>query len=420
MSDALTDFEGTVFPAFLDNKPRQNLPNMLPLRFGRVIRAYKPGETEPRNTNFTEYDVLVEEGSEDRAVTRFVLPRCLAMSAFGGVADFSRWTPRVAENFADTKDFGLGSRVLVLCINGSAYKGIIIGGVQNAGNSAATKVGAVEKDSKDLGHHATLQFNGIRFEVNNDGELNITFKGATNPDNSLTESADPEASGTTLQITKDGNFKVFTKDDKQHILIDHANKVIDVLADTDWKVLSNGTFNLESKKDTNLVIGGQCSTQAQKDVIVKSATGTYSLEAMGALTFTTNTAGVTVNANVGTVRINSLGVYCGAAAVDAFIKGTTYRLSETAMHTAMMAALATLSAAGGAVAGAGGALSGAGGAMAIPVAGAIAAGPIISGAGAALTTAGGLITGAAAALTAAISAFEAATVSYLSLKNFTD
>lgn len=397
MNDGMMEYEGTILPSYLRGQPSPMMSS-LPLRFGRVIKIRDVGTQDNKNTSFTEYDVLIEEGSEHAAPTRYVIPRCLVISAFGGVADFTRWTPRITQDFANKDDFGLGSRVLVLCVNASSYKGIILGGVQNAGTKEHP---TEEKDDPSLGHHGTFQFNGIRFDIDKDGQLTLLFRGATKDDNSLTDSADPAAEGTTLTITKDGSFKVFTKDDAQHLLIDHKNKVIDILADTDWKVKSKGKFTLESAQQTDLTVStGNCS--------------------------------ITVKA--GQHRIDSLGVFCGAQAVDAFVKGTTYRIAETTMHTTMLGALATLAAAGAALNAAAAALSAAGGsvtaaatAMKVPVAGAVAgsiplnlAGGSLVGAGASTAAAGASVIAAASTLTAAISTFEGGTASYLSLKNFCD
>lgn len=133
--NVLGDFEGTIAPTFMSQGRSRgaDLLQGLPLRMGRVMRVHKPSDVSNVSKRFREYDVAVDVAGENAPSTRFTIPHCLVMSAFGGIADYSSWTPRVSEvNAAEQNNYGSGSRVLVLLINGSSFGGVIIGGVQSA------------------------------------------------------------------------------------------------------------------------------------------------------------------------------------------------------------------------------------------------------------------------------------------------
>ncbi len=51
-------------------------------------------------------------------------------------------------------------------------------------------------------------FNGIDLAINKDGELTLTYSGATGLDGKPAENTDTEAAGTVVKISKDGNLLV--------------------------------------------------------------------------------------------------------------------------------------------------------------------------------------------------------------------
>lgn len=241
------------------------------LRVGRVIRVHAPGASTNLNKRFFEYDVLcvVGGGGTDTEHT-FVLPRCRISSAFGGGADFTRWTPRLATGDPTQPDGGAGSIVLVKQINGSPFGGIIVGGPQQA------VVG--EKDDESDGHHATFQFNGLRMEINSDGDLVVFRKGATDPFGTKLDPADPE--GSKIQLIHGGDV------------------AIDAMKD--FRVLSQQSTIMEATLETN----------------IKS--------------------GIAINTDSPRVRLGS------ERALDSMIKGTTYRVAESTSNATLIAALTAL------------------------------------------------------------------------------
>lgn len=336
------------------------------LRTGRVVKAYPPADKQSE----PEYDVVVDDFSPHGVANRYTMYRCKVANLFGGTADYSFWTPRVTDIADKKNEQSDESRVLVLCLNGQIYhgNGIIVGSVNHPNY----------KFQKDEGHQYVWQFNGVRQTVDNDGQYTLSFKGATDIKGNLTDKADSKASGSTLTFTKDGSIKLHTAGSAQYIHANHDSKVIDVLADTDFKVTSNGTANVT----------------AAKDVKVTSSEGAMAFKAAKLITTT------------------SAGVHHGNA-TDAMLMGTTYRTQEQTLHNQITAAMTTIATA---LTAAGAALTAASAAHATPVVGPIVGAPALA------TAATQLITAATSALQvqAAITAFEAAAPTYLSKKNKLD
>lgn len=207
MPDRVAEYEGTVTPAFLrtmSQNKAQDFLSKLPLRMGRIIKVHAPTDSSSRSGFVYEYDVLVEEGSENSVATRTVIPHCWIMSELGGAADFTRSTLRALEtDKQDMGNFGYGNRVLVLLVNASSFAGVIVGGIQHS---------LGEKDDPSLGHHQTKLFNGLRWEIDKDGQLHLTFGGSTDITGKPNATNDPTAAGTALELLKTG-FNVTTPKD---------------------------------------------------------------------------------------------------------------------------------------------------------------------------------------------------------------
>lgn len=393
MVKALIPYEGTIEPSYIRNSRIARIQNataaqLLPLRWGTVIKTYAPNGVDDDLHNFKiyQYDVLVDTASEHATYASYIIQGCTMLSHFGGAADFTRFTPRITESppSIETGKLGEGSYVCVLMLDGSSHGGLIIGGVQHS---------LGEDDDPELGHHYTQQFNGVRQEIDKDGQLTFTFKGATDAVGELLDGVDADASGSTITMTKDGSIKIFTAKEDQSIIIDHDNKKIDIVANEEWNVDCSGTTTITTSDTMELTTDANLEVNSQRDMDFK--------------------------ATAGKVNIKSLGLQVGLA-TDAFIKGTTYRSAEAIQHSALVTAMITLASAGAALASAAAAMGSAGGVMVTPVVGAVIAGPMISTAGVSLAAAGAAVSGAAGAVSAAISSFEGGAGTYLSLVNNSD
>lgn len=305
------------------------------LMVGEVKEIIYPTDNNSLSKTVIEYRVDVQTSSSNGPPTMTTYPHCVIANMFGGAADKFVYTLR-ADPRADPENIlTSGSKVLLLCANGDQSRAYIVGGVRD------DKV----VDSKEDGHCLTWEFNGVNINVNKDGELRVLVKGPTDAKGAVTEGG--LENGTTIQVSKDGNIKLSTAEDKHTILVDNTNQKIDIK--------TTGTVNIES-----------------------SAT------------------------NIGNPN-----------ASEALMLGTTYRADETIMDNQLIAGLTTLSAL---LANAGAALAAVATAHATPVAGPVAAAPLIAAAAAALTSAGPVV----AQMQAAITTFEAKAIAHTSKKNKSD
>lgn len=215
--DAMAQYEGAVTPHGLSGRPvwGEDFLRKLVLRVGRVVRVHTPTEATNRNGRYHEYDVLVDAASEDQPATRFMLHRCWVVSEFGGAADYTRFTPRVdGANLNDAQNPGTSSQVLVMCLNASMFGGIIVGGVQHS-------QGVVDANQ---GHNRISVFNGFAEFIDKDGQLKLTFGGATNADGTLAPTADPTASGASLFFRKDGSVILGSPNGAEEVTFDHTSQ----------------------------------------------------------------------------------------------------------------------------------------------------------------------------------------------------
>src|SRR5277367_958965 len=118
--------EGAVIPhgiaPFRNNDGYTKTLEDTSLRVGRVVKFYDPSDAQNVSKKFIEYDVEVNYANRDGPYIKTVYSHCTVSSLFGSVADYIRWTPRIA-NVDQNNQIMYGSRVLVLCINGNSRFG---------------------------------------------------------------------------------------------------------------------------------------------------------------------------------------------------------------------------------------------------------------------------------------------------------
>lgn len=212
---------------------------------GEVKEIIYPNSKKSLSQKYIEYrvDVQMRDGAGPAAITSF--PHCLIMNHFGGVADKFHYTLRPDAKEANGQEvLATGSKVLLLCLNGETARAYIFGGIRED----------EEGDTQVDGHHLLWEFNGTRFLVNKDGELKLEVKGPTNVAGELADDADEAAFPTTIEISKNGNLKIYTKDENQSVLIDHENKKIEVKADSALNVeVTGGNMDIQSE---GVLVGG--------------------------------------------------------------------------------------------------------------------------------------------------------------------
>lgn len=225
--------------------------NNVRLRVGEVQAIYPVDHPMNISKKFVEYQVFVSHRANKTAVTK-MYERCYVADQFGGSADTSTQTYR-ADTSASNKRVGpgLGSKVVILCINGESVNPLIIGGIRDPKG---------DPDDPEAGHHLRRKFNGVDLTINNDGELELSYTGADNSDGTLRDDVDENAVGTTVKISKNGNFEVSDADGKNSVLVDHENDKVVVTSDGEVNVTAPKVTLGGADAEEPVVLGNQWQT----------------------------------------------------------------------------------------------------------------------------------------------------------------
>lgn len=382
--------DGTIIPSYMgvsdtatSPEPSEMFGNTS-LRIGEVKEIIYPSSKKSVSKKFIEYRVAVQHRDNQGISGSTEYGNCYLANMFGGIADKVRFTYRKeAEGSGSVDGLGQGSKVLLLCVNGESSNAVIVGGLRDGRETT--------KDPEDTGHHLLFEFNGTKATINSDGEFKLEFKGATKADGSLADGVDAGNSGAAMTFKKNGD--IFMEHGAQTILLDHTGK--------SWK--------LEADQNINQSAGGTWTSEASQTANLNGTTGV----------------------NIGTsatCKISAANTKIGGdLAIDALVKGTTYRLAETTMNATIVGGLTTAIGALGGLAGliatAGAGVTAAAAAHVVPIAGPIVGAIPLAASGAALAACSGLLATVIAGLTTcvtAISTFEGGALAYLSQKNTTD
>ena len=239
---------------------------------------------------------------------------CIVADLFGGIADSFSYTLRPDDTTSDTGNLGNGSKVAILCANARTTTPLIIGGIRDSSNEDHQTL-----DNSTDGHHLNFTFNGIKTKINDDGELVLTFNGKTTILGELDTSSgtSEDSAPTTVALTKDGSFEVYTKDRNQFLKLDHENHKVTFQADTEYDVTVNGTVSED-------VTGS----------VTKTYNDTCSVTVENAIDLTSNSGAINVDAS-GNVNITSAGVKIGGAD-QAFPRFTAYRQAQQQLNNQLM------------------------------------------------------------------------------------
>lgn len=181
--------DGTIIPSFLGTKSTGRLGNIgnqtnLSLRQGEVMDIVYPGDKRNLSKKQVEYVVRVVVKDGNGSATQVNYNAVQVDTLFGGIADLLTYTfrTRLANDAPKPGQLGLGSKVLLLCINGDTPQAVIMGGLRDLANMQG--VGSVDSN---LGHNLAFQFNGVNVVIDKNGQLSIAKRGATNADGTLVE-----------------------------------------------------------------------------------------------------------------------------------------------------------------------------------------------------------------------------------------
>jgi hypothetical protein len=211
------------------------------LRYGEVKREILPTDKDSVSKTYREYEVLVQH-YEGGSATHRMYHNCMILSS---AADYSFQSLRVSDK-PNSFEIGNGSLVLILCIEGNDARGVIIGSPQ------------LHKDlSKKF--HKESEFNGVNFQVLDDGSWQITNNGKTDNNGNLDKDADQEGAGTLVNVRANGDFIIKTPDNKCEILVEHKSgkitinssekfiiKTSDAAINSDTIKLNSTTTNINS------------------------------------------------------------------------------------------------------------------------------------------------------------------------------
>lgn len=164
--------------------------------------------------------------------------RCTVMNLFGGLADYSTYTLRPSDPSTSKAVWGTGSKVLILCENAEYYKSHIIGGIRDTLNDELDQ----DRMRVGLGHFWNFRFNGIDWNVNKNGELTITYTGASKIDG--TTDVEDTIAGTKIQMLSNGNLQFATNSDEEILIIDKANKQISLNVEGEKVIIKKEGVNV--------------------------------------------------------------------------------------------------------------------------------------------------------------------------------
>ena len=223
------------------------------LRVGIVTESYPVSSQKNQSKLTTEYDVVVIEQNEDKGATTILYRNCMSAEGLGSIADFFEVALRPKKK-KTTKGDSLntkgqnGAIVLVLCLDGSSDKGIIIKSLTHPDRKTTLK---------DEGPRLEGEYNGVNIKVEKDGSTSLTFKGATDNDGKI---IDPSQGDTVVSIEKDGSFQVKHKTVSNRL---DKNGAASLTAD--------GDISSTSKKNINLTATSNVNIKAAKDFTLECA-----------------------------------------------------------------------------------------------------------------------------------------------------
>lgn len=253
--------DGTVIESTLSAQPRRSAEaahySTSQLMPGQIVAISPIDDENNLSRKYTEYHVLVNENN-----TNIMYKNCRTLDTFGGLNNFNEFTlptgDKVDKIALTLPENRIGASVLLLCVGGNKDKAVIIGGLQHSGirakqnnpTAATTGVPALTGSSSSLdddlkvlptllpgvraddGERVLGEFNGIRWNVNKDGEFTIMFQGAKDKEGKLTSDA-----GTTIfKFNKNGDVFLLDKND-QEIKISSQDQTITISSGADHKII---------------------------------------------------------------------------------------------------------------------------------------------------------------------------------------
>ena len=242
-------------------------------RQGEVFEIIYPDSPKSVSKTFTEYNVLVAH-YENEVIGHKLYHNCRLINPLAGGADKCTWTLRASTKTVEDYKSSDGSKVLVLCVEGSYNRAVIVGGILDE------RCGG---DSEKDGHHLNWNFNGVNFKVNDDGSWEIVNTGKNTNLGSLDGSVDKDGIGTTVKVEANGNFSVTSAKKSQSITIDNANDTITIQGDSDV-IVDGKTIHLGTNAGQQAVLGNQLVEILQELITAITAMTSFTFGVPGTIT----------------------------------------------------------------------------------------------------------------------------------------
>lgn len=274
MSDFYDDNENVINTSLfdIDENPSAEFNNRVfgntTLKVGIVIDVFDTDNKRNISKKILEYDVMVVEQNQNSSMEPVIYKNCINIDGFGGVADFFEYKLRpvpkktknagtpVSTNFKEQ----LGNMVLLLCIDGSSDKGIIIKSVTHQGRKTNL--------NKDNGLHLEGEYNGLNWKIDKEGALTVTFKTATDNDG---KPKDEQVGGSFIKMDKEGSTQIDTNlkgDEATSLKVDKKNKGIVIKA--------GQNISINATKDISIQAEGKIDGKAKSVAFEAEGTAKYS------------------------------------------------------------------------------------------------------------------------------------------------
>jgi hypothetical protein len=300
----------------------ENIYNNTSLKLGIVVKIYEIEDKDNINKKLPEYDVVTIEQKAKSNVGITQYNKCVCVDGFGGLSDFFEYKLRPKSKIIDpskepkaqfSTNFAnqTGNMVLLLCLDGSVDKAVIIKSLPHFGRKTTL--------TKENGIHMEGEYNGINWKINKDGEFILTFKSSTNDEGKV---INDKYSGTFAKIDKTGSFEV--KDKHNHVRMDNDKGGITALTDADHKTSADKNIELTAKKNIvqkagnwNLEVTGSATQKANS----------WNIEVSGATSLKTGSLKIeskTIEAKANQVTISANKVTLGKGASPAIISKTKF------------------------------------------------------------------------------------------------
>lgn len=221
------------------------------LRLGIITNIYPISDSKNVTRLSTEYDVIVIEQDANRGITPVTYKNCLSIDSLGSLADYFeknyRSQTQTDNQFVPNTKGQNGAIVLVLCLDSTTGKGVILGGQNHPDRPTNLKTSEPQLYG---------EYNGVQIKINPDGSTSLTFNGATDNNGDVIDTSQ----GTTIfQIEKDGTYEftntsVSIQGNKSGIL----------------NITCTGAANIKATGDTNINTQAACNITAQGNASINT------------------------------------------------------------------------------------------------------------------------------------------------------